>query len=155
MARRCAICVLLGSLAGAPGAWSRLPRAHARTRAIPRARATLADTDGGDELSKELSDLVFKMPRLVDPQRASYETFRERRQQERGEREVTSYEVVDLDNPTGETPQWQEPGKAASKTTPIEFDIEINLFDDDDEAYVVDDIDAEDTDATDDYLNKL
>ena len=145
-------CVLF-SLAGV-GAWSRLPRAHARTRASPRARATLADTDGGDELSKELSDLVFKMPRLLDPQRASYESFRERRLQERGEREATSYEVVDLDNPTGETPQWQEPGKAASKT-PVEFEIEIDLLDDAEEAYVVDDIDAEDTDATDDYLNKL
>ena len=115
----------------------------------------LANTDGGDELSKELSDLVFKMPRLLDPQRASYEAFRERRLQERGEREVNSFEVVDLDNPTGATPQWQEPDKALPKTTPSEFDIEISLFSDDEEAYMVDDIDAEDTYATDNYLNKL
>jgi hypothetical protein len=37
---------------------------------------------------------------------------------------------------------------------PIDFDIEINAFEDE-EAYVVDSIDDEDTDATDNYLNKL
>jgi hypothetical protein len=90
----------------------------------------------------------------MDPQRASYEAFRERRLQERVVRDVTPFEVIDLDDPTGETPQWQEPGKAPPKSTPIEFDIEINAFDEE-EAYVVDDIDAEDTDATDNYLNSL
>lgn len=147
--------VFLVSLAGAD-AFSRLARSHAPIRVPPRVRAQLAaDTDGGDELSKELNALVFKMPRLVDPQRASYEAFRERRLQERGEREVTSSEVVDLDNPSGETPLWQEPGEPEPTVTPIEFDIEINAFEDDEEAYVVDDIDAEDTDATDNYLSKL
>lgn len=138
------------------GAWSRPPRSHARARVVPRAQAKLADADGGDELSKELSSLVFKMPRLVDPQRAAYEAFRERRlKQDRGEREATSSEVVDLDNPSGETPQWREPGEAAPKRTPIDFEIEINAFDEEEEAYVVDDIDAEDTDATANYLDKL
>lgn len=128
-----------------------------RLRSAARARVQLDGGTSDEELSKELNDLVFKMPRILDPQRASYEAWRERRARETEssrKSKVVRSEVVDLDDPDTE-PRPLEPVPPEAKMTPIEFEIEVADLRGDEEAYAVDDIDAEDNAATDNYLDSL
>lgn len=142
--------------AGSPQGGSSSPR-HASTR---RAHILLGDVGSDDDdLSKEFSELTFKMPRIIDQQRASYEAWRERRAKETKnirKSNVVSSEEVDLDDPQIEPKPFQ-PAASEQVVTPIDFDMDLGAYGkgEEEDAYVVDDIDAEDNDATDNYLNSL
>jgi hypothetical protein len=148
--------------------WSGPTRMPARWLGARRAHvtATTADSSGSaddsgsvddsSDLSKELNDLVFKMPRLITPERASYEKYRKRnadRNERNAQSQVTAYEEIDLENPVGE-PKQPAPPAETEVSTPIEFEIDASAYEEED-VYVVQDIEAEDTDATDTYLDSL
>ncbi|KAG8463069.1 hypothetical protein KFE25_001842 [Diacronema lutheri] len=135
---------------GSAGAVPRSSRLAARTRVV------LQEVSDGD-LSKEFSDLVLKMPRLIDPQRASYEAWRERRAKaakDSRKSSVVRFEEVDLDDPQTE-PRPLDRAPEEKRATPIDFEVDLAAYADGEDAYVVEDIDAENNNAADDYLGSL
>lgn len=153
-------------LAGAAAGWS--PRAgpvSARTRVCASTRALVRaddDTaDGPDELSGELNKALLRMPRIMDAKRVAYEKFRERKQQQTEQARGTA--GLDVDNV--EIPLDAEPTRAPPEPATVEeiaampavaFDEEIVIsYEDDEEEGQEVDLENDDFNAADNYLNSL
>jgi hypothetical protein len=157
--------LLLSSLVGVAHGWqssAMAPRSSLHTTAPRAPRAHVRLNESGEGLSDmdftaDFSAQLLKMPRLLDPQRASYEIYRERKNKETAKNLRSGVVSTEEINDDSSEPVYDfrhvEPGPLA---TPIPYDIEIDLMvEDEEDAYEVNDLSTQDTNAADNYLNSL
>ncbi|KAJ1625779.1 hypothetical protein T492DRAFT_1037184 [Pavlovales sp. CCMP2436] len=140
---------------GSASAWQSVmtPATRYSLARPPRAASLMAD------MSADFSAQLLKMPRLLDPQRASYEGYRERKKAEAAKNRRSGVVSTEEINEDSSEPPYPEPRGEATPSPlamPIPYDLEFDLCDDEEEdAYEVGEISEQATNAADNYLNSL